>query len=78
MEEEKIIAFLQGKTSSGELTYDTELMKSGLVNSLFALEIVMFVEKTFNIKLKRKDIKPENFSTVRRIAELVRRVKEGK
>ena len=54
------------------------MMKSGLVNSLFALEIVMFVEKTFQIKLKRKDIKPENFSTVRRIAELVRRVKEGK
>lgn len=76
MEEEKIMAFLREKVSADALDEDTPLLTSGLVNSLFALEIVMFVEDTFGIRLKRKDITPDNFSSVRRIAETVRTVKE--
>lgn len=73
--QEELMQFLKGKNPEAELDWDTDLFKSGVVNSLFALEIVMFVEKTFSIKLKRKDIQAENFSTINRIAALVERVK---
>ncbi len=75
---ETIIAFLEQATKCKNLDGDMDLMKSGLVNSLFALQIVMFVEKTFNIKLSRKDINAENFSTVNSIVSLVKRLREGK
>lgn len=73
-----VFTFLQEKTKCSTLNGDTDLMKSGLVNSLFALEIVMFVEKTFHIKLGRKDITAENFRTVNQIAALVERVSSAK
>ncbi len=75
---EAIFSFLEKETKCKNLDGDMDLMKSGLVNSLFALQIVMFVEKTFNIKLSRKDISAANFSTVNNIAALVNRIKEGK
>lgn len=75
---ETILAFLKKETKCKNLDDDMDLMKSGMVTSLFALQIVMFVEKTFHIKLSRKDINAENFRTVNRITALVQRLKEGK
>lgn len=73
-----LLQFLREKTGKADLAGDTELLQSGLVNSLFALEIVLFVEKTFACKLGRKDISPQNFSSADRIAALVERLHGGK
>lgn len=72
---ETVLRFLWEKTGSSHLTEDTELLKSGLVNSLFALEVVVFVEQTFGVKLKRGDITPANFDSAAHIAALVDRLK---
>lgn len=72
---ETVLRFLREKTGSGELTEETELLKSGLVNSLFALEVVVFVEQTFGVKLKRGDITPANFDSAAHIAALVARIR---
>jgi acyl carrier protein len=53
------------------LTDDTELFKSKYITSLFALQIVMFLEKEFAIKLARKDINEKNFHTISAMADLV-------
>ena len=53
------------------LEYDTELFKSKYITSLFALQIVQFIEKEFHIKLGRKDITEANFHTINAMAELV-------
>ncbi len=71
--QERILQFLREKNRDKAIEADTELFQSGAVNSLFALEIVMFVEDEFHIKLKKNDLKIENFSTVERIAALVER-----
>ena len=65
---ERIMKFFEGRQG---IEPDTELFGSGYVNSLFALEIVLFVEKEVGIKLSRREITRENFSTVRRIAQVV-------
>ena len=75
--QQQIYNFLHEKNPQVELNDDTELFKSGVVNSLFALEIVIFVETTFGIRLKRKDVKLENFESINRIAALVERVQKG-
>ena len=68
--QERILEFFKSKKISG-IENDTDLFKGGYVNSLFALEIVMFLEKEFKIKMKNKDITEKNFKTVNSIAATV-------
>lgn len=70
---ERIFQFFVEKKKAEGLSYDTELLKSKYINSLFALQIVMFVEKEFQVKLARKEISPENFHSINAIAALVER-----
>lgn len=73
--QERILKFFKEKNKEVEkLTYDTDLLKEGYVNSLFALEIVMFLEREFKIRIKRKDISDENFRTINNMASLVERL----
>ncbi len=75
MEREEICksihSFLMEKKKVAGLQYDTELFKSKYITSLFALQIVLFIEKEFGIKLARKDISEKNFHTIDAMADLV-------
>ncbi|MGE5560785.1 MAG: acyl carrier protein [Chloroflexota bacterium] len=75
MTEEKILEFIRSRGKTDKVERDTDLFKGGYVNSLFAVEIVLFLEKTFKIRLKDKDITQDNFRTVAAIANLVDRVR---
>ncbi len=68
---ERIYRFFVEEKKAAGLQYDTELLKSKYVNSLFALQMVAFVEKEFGIKLKRKEISEKNFHSINAIADLV-------
>ena len=68
---ERIYQFLTKLKKADGLEYDTELFKSKYITSLFALQIVQFIEKEFHIKLGRKDIPEANFHTINAMAELV-------
>ena len=71
-----VTKFLQPKKEDVKLEGDTNLFEKGFVNSLYALDIVTFLEKTFNIKLGKKDITKENLSSVNSIVELVSKFKK--
>ncbi|GGO54714.1 acyl carrier protein [Streptomyces lasiicapitis] len=45
----------------------------GLINSLRALEIVVHVEQAYGVSVEVEDLDLDNFRTIRRIAEYVRR-----
>ncbi len=47
------------------------LLEGGLIDSLGILDVVTFLEKQFGVALSREDLSPENFATVRSIAEFV-------
>ena len=68
---EKIMEFFISKNKAENLKYDTDLLKGGFINSLFALEMVVYLEKTFKIKIKNKDITEQNFKTIDNIAKVV-------
>ena len=68
---ERIFEFFVKQKKADGLKYDTELLKSRYINSLFAMQIVVFVEKEFGIKLKRKEISEQNFHSIDAIADLV-------
>ena len=50
---------------------DLNLFTSGLVDSLFAMELVLFVEKEFKIKVDNADLDLKNFNSVCAIAGFI-------
>lgn len=52
-----------------------DLFSSGLVTSLFALELVAFIEKKYGIEINGADLKLNNFRTIGAMISLVRRIR---
>jgi acyl carrier protein len=50
---------------------DEDLFASGLVNSLFAMQLVLFVEKEFAIKVENEDLDYDNFRTMNAIVGFI-------
>ncbi|MGC0421409.1 acyl carrier protein [Embleya sp. AB8] len=74
--EQRLGEFLEAKTKT---TWDPEvdLFASGAVSSLFAMELVVFVESTFDVAVEGPDLAMDNFRTVRRMSSLVTRLRGG-
>ena len=72
---ETILQFFQEKGKGAGLQYDTDLFGGGFVNSLFAFEIVVFLEKKFQVKIKSREINQDNFRSIDSIAALIERLK---
>jgi methoxymalonate biosynthesis acyl carrier protein len=52
---------------------DEDLFASGLVNSLFAMQLVLFIEKEFSIKVENEDLDYDNFRTLNAIVGFIER-----
>lgn len=75
MTEQRILEFFRSKGKSAGLEFDTDLFKCGFINSLFALEMVVYLEKTFGVRIKNSEITEENFRTISSIAGVVNRAR---
>lgn len=75
MEETKvrIRAFLARYLQNYDLPDDQDIFSLGFINSLFAMQLVLFVEKAFHIGVSNEDLDIDNFRTVNAIATLVER-----
>jgi methoxymalonate biosynthesis acyl carrier protein len=71
----KIRAFLSRFFRKHELQDDEDIFSLGFVNSLFAMQLVMFLEKDFGIKVDNKDLDLKNFGTINAINDLIERKK---
>ncbi|MDD5718189.1 MAG: acyl carrier protein [Candidatus Krumholzibacteria bacterium] len=56
-----------------EITYNTELISGGIVDSFSMVSLKRFLEKKYNIQIPDADATPEAFDTVNSIAALVER-----
>lgn len=75
---EKIRAFLSPVFQDRGLADDQDMFALGLVNSLFAMQLVLFVEKTFGFTVESEDLDIENFRSINAIARLVDRKLNGR
>jgi acyl carrier protein len=72
--EEQLTAYIGKELAAGpktELGPDTNLV--GLVDSTGVVELTVWVENTFGFSVEIDDITPENFGTIRRLADWIRR-----
>jgi methoxymalonate biosynthesis acyl carrier protein len=56
-----------------DLQDDDDIFSLGFVNSLFAMQLVMFVEKEFRLKVHDDDLLIDNFRSVNAVLDLVQR-----
>jgi methoxymalonate biosynthesis acyl carrier protein len=70
---QRVLGFITARFPQAELTGSEDIFSLGFVNSLFAMELVMFVEKEFGITIPNEALKIDNFRTADSITALVQR-----
>lgn len=65
--------FLSRFFSTDDLTDTDNFFERGFVNSLFAMQLVMFVEKEFSLRVENEDLDIQNFNTISGISNFVER-----
>jgi acyl carrier protein len=56
-----------------QLADDVSFLEEAIVDSTGVLELVLFVEETFDVKVIDEEITPENYDSVSRLAAYIRR-----
>jgi methoxymalonate biosynthesis acyl carrier protein len=68
-----ISTFITDATNLSDLGEDDHLFETGVLNSLFAVQLMTFIEKTFRIEVGRDDLDIDNFKSVRATTAFVLR-----
>ncbi|MDT0612236.1 acyl carrier protein [Streptomyces lancefieldiae] len=74
--EETLRSYLADRLKT-EVSVEQDLFESGLVSSMFAMELVVHLEKTFEVSILGNDLRLANFRTIRSMATLVRGLRDG-
>jgi methoxymalonate biosynthesis acyl carrier protein len=61
---ESIRRFILSSIAIPHLKDDDDLFESGIVNSLFAVQLMTYVEKAFSIEVDMEDLDIENFKSL--------------
>jgi methoxymalonate biosynthesis acyl carrier protein len=69
----KIRDFLSRFAGKHRLGDDDDIFALGFVNSLFAMQLVLFVEQSFALTVTDEDLDLDNFRSVNAISALVQR-----
>lgn len=68
---EQLEQFLAPRLGGRQVAEDDDIFDLGYVNSLFAVQLLRFIEKEFSLNLEPADLEFANFRTVRSIMRLV-------
>jgi methoxymalonate biosynthesis acyl carrier protein len=68
---ETVKRFILNSINITHLDDDDDLFESGIVNSLFAVQLMTFIEKTFAIEVEMDDLDIENFKSLNATAAFV-------
>ncbi|TVX93373.1 acyl carrier protein [Paenibacillus agilis] len=66
-------AFLSKYIKSKQLEDHDDIFAIGEVNSLFAMQLVMFMEKDFGVQIDNNDLDLNNFRSIQAISSLIER-----
>lgn len=68
---EQLKAFLAESSGIAEIDENTELFSTGIVNSLFAIQLVMYLERSFKIEIGMDDLNMDNFNSISAICSFI-------
>lgn len=70
---EAIRSFILESINIPDLNDDDNLFETGIVNSLFAIQLMTFLEKSFSIEVTMDDLSMDNFQSVNATSLFVER-----
>ncbi|MFH9419136.1 acyl carrier protein [Streptomyces sp. NPDC017529] len=73
--QKEILDFLAERIKT-TVEVDQDLFASGVVSSMFAMQLVVHLEETYDIAIVGGDLKLDNFRTVQTMAGLVLRLRD--
>lgn len=73
-----IRAFIQASIKLDGLGNDENLFETGIVNSLFAVQLMTFIERTFDIEVSSDDLDIANFKSIDATAAFVAKKVEAR
>ena len=68
---QKIRTFLAKYFKDYDLQDDEDIFSLGFVTSLFAMQIVLFVEQQLGVTVANEELKLDNFRTINAMTELI-------
>jgi methoxymalonate biosynthesis acyl carrier protein len=74
--EDDLLGYLADRTKKS-VEADQDIFADGLVSSMFAMELVVHLEQTYGVTIVGRDLRLDNFRTVRTMAQLVRRLRDA-
>lgn len=72
--EQALIGFIAERVRD-TVAPDQDLFSTGLVSSMFAMQLVVHLEEAYDIAIVGPELKLDNFRTARAMAELVLRLR---
>jgi acyl carrier protein len=66
-------AFMANAFQGRSIADDDDIFALGFANSLFAMQLVAFVEREFGIEIGSEDLEMDNFRSIRALSALVER-----
>ena len=63
--------FILDSINIPDLDDDDNLFESGIVNSLFAVQLITYLEKSFSIEVTMEDLDIENFQSINSTSSFV-------
>jgi len=68
-----IRTFLVGFVRAGNLADSTDIFETGYVTSLFAMQLLLFIEKTFHLTVDNDELDLANFRSIDAMTAFVER-----
>lgn len=72
--QDSVLDFIRNRYPQVEIDAAQDIFQLGYVNSLFAMELVMFVEKTFDVTVPNDELRIDNFRSADAMGALVGRL----
>ena len=69
--EKQLVEFLRGVTGQAALSGDTELVESGIAESLTMMDLMVFIETNLKVRLDFADLNADDFRTPATLAALI-------
>ncbi len=70
---DKIKKFLSQFFGNHDLQDDEDIFALGFVNSMFAMQLVLFIEKEFEVTVENEDLEFANFRSINSMVALLER-----
>lgn len=74
---EKVSKYILDNVNLDSIEPDMDIFEEGLVSSLFAIELMTFLEKNFGIKITTNDLDMNNYKSINSITEFIYNKKTG-